>query len=177
MIFGSSPQLSDVPTFTVSINGFRTEHVTRFTYLGVVFEQTSWNEHVTHLITWSHQTKHQLRHCRHCLLFFPVLEYCGTVWTHSGKVSAKSLEKLQRRAARISVKTSNSEQAVSFLVFYSLADRRDKHVLRFVRKRIEGKAPKCFSNYFTSSYNIGKKNTRQQHHLHLPRFTTECGKN
>ena len=109
--------------------------------------------------------------------YMPVLKYCDTMWTCCGKVNANSLEKLQRRAARITVKTSNSEQAMSSLVFDSRADRCDKHVLRFIRKCIEGKTSQFFFNYFTFNYNISKRNTRQQHHLHLPRFRTECGKN
>ena len=63
------------------------------------------------------------------------------------------------------------------VTFDSLADRRDKHVLRFVKKCIQGKDPQLFSNHFKSNYEISKKITRKQHHLHLPRFRTECGKN
>ena len=76
----------------------------------------------------------------------PVLKYCDTVWKCCGKVNARlsTLEKLQRRAARIIVKSSNNEQAMSSLAFDSLADRRDKHVLRFVKKCIEGKIPQFF---------------------------------
>ena len=85
---------------------------------------------------------------------------------------ASSLEKLQRRAARIIVKTSNSEQAMSSLAFDLLADKRDKHVLRFVKKCIQGKAPQFFSNYFKSNYDISTRITRQQHHLHLRWFET-----
>ena len=52
VLFGSRQRLSGVPTFTVSIDGFRIKHVTRYTYLGLVLERTlSWNEHVTHLIS------------------------------------------------------------------------------------------------------------------------------
>ena len=77
VLFGSRQRLSDVLTFTVSIDGFRIKHVTRYTY-------------------------------------------------------------------RIILKSSNSEQAMSPLAFDSLADRRDKHVLKFVKKCIKGKAPQYF---------------------------------
>ena len=50
------------------------------------------------------------------------------------------------------MKIRNSEQAMSSLVSDSLADGRDKHVLRFVRKCIEGKTPHLFSYCFTSNY-------------------------
>ena len=109
--------------------------------------------------------------------FYQFSKYCDTVWTCCGKVNASSFEKLQRRAARIIVNSSNNEQAMSSLTFDSLADRHDKHVLKFVKKCIEGKASQFFSNYFKSNHNISKRIAGQQHHLHLPRFKTECGKN
>ena len=43
---------------------------------------------------------------------------------------------------------------MSSLAFEILADRRDKHILKFVKKCIEGKAPQFFSNYFKSKYDI-----------------------
>ena len=55
------------------------------------------------------------------------------------------------------ITTGNSEQAMSSLAFETLADRRDKHILKFVKKCIEGKAPQFFSNYFKSNYDISKR--------------------
>ena len=150
MLFGSRQRLSDVPVFTVSIDGFRIKHVTKYTYLGLVLEQTlSWNEHVIHLISKAAKKVRVLGRIRQNIttntantvyksFILRDLEYCDTVWTCCGKVNASSLEKLERGAARIIVKSSNSEQAVSSLAFDSLADRRVKHVLRFVKKCIEG---------------------------------------
>ena len=66
------------------------------------------------------------------------------MWTCCDKVNASTLEKLQRRAAQIIVNSSNSEQAMSSLAFDSLTDRCDKHVLKFVKKCIGGKAPQFF---------------------------------
>ena len=151
----------------------------RYTYLGVVLERRlSWNEHVSHLISKAAKKVGVLGRIRQNIttntantvyksLISPFLEYCDTVWTCCGKVNASSLEKLQRRAARIIVKSSNSEQAMSSLAFETLADRRDKHILKFVKKCIEGKAPQFFSNYFKSNHDISKRITRQKHHLHI----------
>ena len=133
--------------------GIRIKHVTRYTYL---LQQTlSWNEHVTHLISKAAKKVGVPGRIRQNIttntaimvyksFILPVLEYCDTVWTCCGKVNASSLEKLQRRATRIIVKSSNSELAMSSLAFDSFADRRDKHVLKFVKKNIEGKAPQYF---------------------------------
>ena len=124
VLFGSRQRISDVPTSTVSIDGFRIKHVKRYTYLGVVLEQTlSWNEHVSHLISKAAKKVGVLGRIRQNIatntantvyksFILPVLEYCDTVWTCCGKISASSLEKLQRRPARIIVKSSNSEQAM-----------------------------------------------------------------
>ena len=46
------------------------------------------------------------------------------------------------------MKSSNSEQALSSLAFDSLADRRVKHVLRFVKKCIEGNYNETPSIFF-----------------------------
>ena len=54
------------------------------------------------------------------LLFYQFSNTAILVWTCCGKVSASSLEKLQRRATRIIVKSSNSEQAMSSLAFETL---------------------------------------------------------
>ena len=72
--------------------------------------------------------------------------------------------------------TTNFRNQLPSLAFETLADRRDKHILKFVKKCIEGKGPQFFSNYFKSNHDISKRITRQKHHLHLPRFRTECGK-
>ena len=132
-------------------------------------------ESVVRLLTYFMFMLHRLQRLYSFIL--RVLEYCDTVWTCCGKVNANSLEKLQKKVARIILKTSNSEQAMSSLVFDLLADRRDRQVLRFIRKYIESKVPQFFLNYFTSNCNISKRNIRQQHHLHFPRLRTEYGKN
>ena len=105
VLFGSRQRLSDVPVFTVSIDGFRIKHVTRYTYLGLVLEQTlSWNEHVTHLISKAAKKVGVLGRIRQNIttntantvyksFILRDLEYCDTVWTCCGKVNASSLEK------------------------------------------------------------------------------------
>ena len=47
MVFGTSPRLSNINSFTNSVNGTSTKRESQFKYLGVVFdERLSWNDHV-----------------------------------------------------------------------------------------------------------------------------------
>ena len=90
VLFGSRQRISDVPTFTVSIDGFRIKHVQRYTYLGVVLEQTlSWNEHMSHLISKAAKKVRVLGRITQNIttntantvyksFILPVLEYCNT---------------------------------------------------------------------------------------------------
>ena len=90
VLFGSRQRISDVPTFTVSIDGFRIKHVERYTYLGVVLEQTlSWNEHMSHLISKAAKKVGVLGRITQNIttstantvyksFVLPVLEYCNT---------------------------------------------------------------------------------------------------
>ena len=86
------------------------------------------------------------------------------------------LERLQRRAARIIMKKSSSDEALKSLTYDILEVRRDKHVYNLVRKCIAGRSPQFFKNYFTYNKDIVKRSTRQSALLHLPRVRTECAK-
>ena len=47
MVFGSPPRLSNIDSFTISVNGTPIKCVSQFKYLGMVFdERPSWNDHV-----------------------------------------------------------------------------------------------------------------------------------
>ena len=48
LVFGTSPRLSNINSFTISVNGTSIKRVSQFKYLVVVFdERLSWNDHVT----------------------------------------------------------------------------------------------------------------------------------
>ena len=50
----------------------------------------------------------------------PVLDYCDTVWNCCGTVNSDKLERLQRRAARIIMKSDSSETALKYLRYDTL---------------------------------------------------------
>ena len=51
MVFGTSPCLSNMDSFTISVNGTSIKRVSQLKYLGVVFdERLSWNDHVKFIL-------------------------------------------------------------------------------------------------------------------------------
>ena len=106
----------------------------------------------------------------------PILEYCDTVWDRCGAGNASSLEKLQRRAARIVSRIPESDKAMNMLKWPSLQSRRDDNIFKLVNKCIQGRCPQLFKNYFTFNSSVHSRVTRQSHKLHLPRVRTEQAK-
>ena len=60
------------------------------------------------------------------------------------------MERLQRRAARIALKIvhlSTEDMAASSLGWDPLKTRREKHIIKLVKNRLDGQAPSYFSDY------------------------------
>ena len=58
----------------------------------------------------------------------PIADYCDSAWSCCGKMNTELLEKLQRRAARIIMKKSSSDEALNSLGYDTLELRRNNHV-------------------------------------------------
>ena len=106
----------------------------------------------------------------------PVLDYCDLVWGCCGRVNADHLERLQRRAARIIMQTSSSDEAIKYLRYDTLELRREKHVLKLVKRCLQGRVPQFFNRYFTFNRDIVARTTRQSHHPYVPSVKLECSK-
>ena len=50
----------------------------------------------------------------------PVLDCCDLVWGCCGRVNADNFERLQRRTARIIMRTSSSDEAIKYLRYDTL---------------------------------------------------------
>ena len=61
--------------------------------------------------------------------FRPVMDYCDTVWNRCGIGNSLSLERLQRRVAKIVSKMSNSDRALGYLKWPSLVNRPESAML------------------------------------------------
>ena len=93
-----------------------------------------------------------------------------------GAVNSNKLEKLQRRAARIIMKSNSSDKSLDHLKYELLADRRDKHVLNLVKKMLRKKCPQLFFNYFNTNKDYNIRTTRQSNHMRLPKIRLESTK-
>ena len=79
-------------------------------------------------------------------MILPNLEYCCAVFHGCGKGNEEELERLQRRAARI-VLVSTQDMA-SGLGWDPLKTRREKHIVKLVKNCLDGQAPSYFPDFF-----------------------------
>ena len=90
MVFGASPRLSNIDSFTIGVNGSSIKRVSQFKYLGVVFdERLSWNDHVKFILAKAGKRVGMLGRIRYCITWHsvkiiytsmirPIIEYCDT---------------------------------------------------------------------------------------------------
>ena len=66
-------------------------------------------------------------------LVFPVMNYCDVAWNSIGKIERDRLDRAQRRAAKIVLKTKDSD-AEKNLKWLLLSMRRDMHTINLTFK-------------------------------------------
>ena len=183
MLFGTHARLSDAD-FGITFKGRLIKRVFEFKYFGVAFDKhTSWNSHVKYVLFRARKRLGMLGRIRRNLTsecanskltayIRPIMDYCDTMWNCCGVGNSSSLERHQRRAAKIVSKMSNSDRPLDYLKWPSLVNRRESHVNELVKRCMKEHWPQFFKNYFT--FNRG---SRQMKMLHLPRVRTDLGKN
>ena len=188
MLFGTVARLKNVDRFQIQVHGHTIRRVFEFRYLGIVFdEHVNWNAHVKYVLGKAGKRigmlgrirKNLTVHCANTIyvsFIRPVLDYCDSVYNCCGEMNTNSLEKLQRRAARIVCKSQDSDCAMDFLKWGTLLNRREHHTFSIVNKCISGNCPQFFNSYFNFNKSISQRVTRQSEHLHLPRVRTEVAK-
>ena len=171
MVFGTSPRLSDIDSFTISVNGTSIKRVSQFKYLGVVFDEClSWNDHVKFILAKAGKRVGMLGRIRYRTTWHsakiiytsmtrPIIEYCDTVWGCCGQVIKNALESLQRRAGRIVCRASINEDTIEKLNLTTLAYRQSKYTLNLVNKCINGQCPQFFKSYFTFNKHLYSRDT------------------
>ena len=80
-------------------------------------------------------------------LVLPVMDYCDVAWSSIGKIERDKLDRAQRRAARIVLKTKDSD-AEKNLKWLPLSMRRDMHTINLTFKCLKGSPPMFFKDYF-----------------------------
>ena len=71
---------------------------------------------------------------------------------------------------------SSGDTAMEALKWPSLRSRRDEHILKLVRKCMDGRCPQYFKNYFVFNKDICARSTRQSNLLHLSAMRTEVAR-
>ena len=135
MLFGTHARISDAD-FGITFKGRPIKRVYEFKNLGVVFdEHISWNSHGKYILSRTGKRLGMLggirgnltSHCAYSIYtayIRPIMDYCDTVWNCCGVGNSTSLERLQRRAAKIVSKMGDSEKALEYLKWPSLVTRR-----------------------------------------------------
>ena len=137
-----------------------------------------------------HQTKlGALKRCRNNLtlsaaeiifkaMILPALDYCDVVWQGCGQGNIDSLEKLQRRAARLIHPKSGIETNALLikLKLIALEYRRRAHIVIFVKKCLLGIVPPYMLNYFQINKSRSRYTTRNYMDISLPRIRLEIAK-
>ena len=107
-------------------------------------------------------------------LVLPVMDYCDVAWSSIGKIERDKLDRAQRRAAKIVLKTKDSD-AEKNLKWLPLSMRRDMHTINLTFKCLKGSPPMFFKDYFKVFRTI--HNTRGSgHNLLLPKVRTETAR-
>ena len=80
-------------------------------------------------------------------LVFPVMDYCDVAWSSIGKIERDWLDRAQRRAVKIVLKTKDSD-AEKNLKWLPLSMRRDMHTINLTFKCLKGSPSMFFKDYF-----------------------------
>ena len=113
----------------------------------------------------------------HTAYIHPIMNYCDIAWNCCGVSNSSSLERLQRRTAKIGSEMSDSDKALHYLKWSSLVNRRDNHVNELVKICIKGPCLQLFKNYFTFEISVHNRIAGQMNRLHLLRVRTDIAKN
>ena len=103
------------------------------------------------------------------------MDYCNVVWQGCGQRNIDSLEKLQRRAARLIHPKSGIETNALLikLKLIALEYRRRAHIVIFVKKCLFGIVPPYMLNYFQINKSRSRYTTRNYMDISLPRIRLE----
>ena len=174
LLFGTAQKLAGATAFKILIQGKEIDRVSKFCYLGVTLDENlSWKEHVGEVFNKVNKRLGLLGRIRSCLTIqsakciyncpiLPVLSYTDTAWGELSAECSNRLQRLQNRAASITIRCDRSSDAIK-----NLGWKRNKAVLVF--KCLNNLAPAYFKNYFTRNSSYHFYNTRQREDLHIPK--------
>ena len=157
-------------------------HFAPTNYLGVVLDNSvTFNLHIHYMKTKVSKTLWMFSRNRSSLtteasnrlyksMILPNLEYCCAVFHGCGKGNEEEFERMQRRVARIKLKTVHlfPQDMASGLGWDPLKTRREKHIVKLDKNCLDGQAPSYFSDYFRRrTYDIHYYDTRSKDRLFI----------
>ena len=143
-----------------------------FQHVFFFYDHLNWNSHVKSIVSKAWKRVGLLGRLRRYLtahsantiyisMIRPIIEYCVGVWACCGEVNSGYLEALQKRAARVVVKTGSSSDAMASVMWPTLKERRRKHVYNLVNKSFAGRCPQHLINYFKHNKDVCVRSTRR----------------
>ena len=145
------------------MEGKEVNQVKMFKYLGAVLDEClSFNDHINFVRSKVASRLGLLSRLRGCLTteaankiylstVLPILSYCDTCFCPLGSTNRKSLERLQRRAAKIvhGFKPDiSTETILENLRWPPRTKTMEKHCVLLVNKCLVGEVPLYFKDYF-----------------------------
>ena len=153
MVFGTHQRLcrQDIDGAHIMLGGESVKHCDAFKYLGIVFDNSlSFSLHIDYVKKKVSKILGMFSRIRSSLttealnqlyksMILPNLEYCCAVFHGWSKRNEEQLERLQRRVARIVLKTVHlsTKDMASGLGWDPLKTRREKHIIKLVRNCID----------------------------------------
>lgn len=191
MVFGSRPNLRNLPDLKVSFCDASLEPCSQVGNLGVVFDGTlSWEAHVAELSRRCMGVLIGLSHARHCLpdgvlktivtaLVISRVQYCLPVYGNGPQKNLDRLQKIINFAARVIFgrrKFDHVSDLRDKLGWMSPKAMVDYQTLLTAQKIVRIGEPEALAALFVCNSDARKKSTRQDHLLSLPRSRLETGK-
>ena len=194
MLFGTTRRLrSGTERMSVTLSGVILEVVSSYKYLGVWLDPClTWQVHIDKLCNAVSSRLGVLRRLIPCLpqrtlvmlfncMVLPKMDYCDVVWGNCGKCLSDRLQKLQNRAARLTLGLPYSHHVgndeLSTLGWKTLASRRNLHLLQSIYKAVNNDLPEYINNFqrASDSHRYPTRHSLNQS-LTLPQVRRECGK-
>ena len=192
MVFGTHQRLrrQNTDEADITLGGESVKHCDSFKYLGVILDPSlSFNLHIDYIKKKVSKTLGMFSRIRSSLtteasnrlyksMILPILDYCSTVFHGCGKGNEEELERLQRRGGRIVLNTAHlSNEQLGDLGWDLLKLRREKRIVKLVKKCMDGEAPSYFSDYFQkTTSDVHNHNTRNKDKFYIDKVKLESTK-
>ena len=151
--------------FPIKIGNTHVKRVQTTKYLGIHLDKNlKWNEHAHKLCSKVNRSISGLNQARHYVpldvlntiyksLIQPVFDYCDVVWDNLDQGLATRIQKLQNRAARITIFQGYNVRCAQIrkqLNCEELASRPQRHLSLLMYDTVNGKIPSYLSDFLSN---------------------------